>query len=60
MLIFVPWLAPLAPAYMTYRHMVEFLVFPKPIALAIAALVEILGFGTVSTLIGALVEDEML
>ncbi len=29
--------------------MVEFLVFPKPIALAIAALVEILGFGTVST-----------
>lgn len=46
---FSPWLAPLAPAYMTYVHMVEFLEFPFPIALALALLVEILGFGTVST-----------
>jgi len=46
---FSPWLAPLAPAYMTYIHMIEFLKFPVPIALALALLVEILGFGTVST-----------
>ena len=46
---FAPWLAPLAPAYMTYRHMVEFLDFPNFLAFALALLVEILGFGTVST-----------
>lgn len=46
---FAPWLAPLAPAYMTYRHMVDFLNFPNVLALALAMLVEILGFGTVST-----------
>ena len=46
---FAPWLAPLAPAYMTYEHMVDFLFFPKLLALALALLVEILGFGTVST-----------
>lgn len=46
---FAPWLAPLAPAYMTYVHMVEFLNFPKPLAIALATLVEVLGFGTVST-----------
>ena len=44
-----PWLAPLAPAYMTFRHMDEFLQFPLLISLALAFLVEILGFGTVST-----------
>lgn len=46
---FSPWLAPLAPAYMTYGHMVDFLHFPWPIAGALALVVEILGFGTVST-----------
>lgn len=46
---FAPWLAPLAPAYMTYRHMNEFLLFPLYISLPLALLVEILGFGTVST-----------
>jgi len=44
-----PWLAPLAPAAMTYSHMREFLLFPPWLSLALAALVEILGFGTVST-----------
>jgi hypothetical protein len=46
---FAPWLAPLAPAYMTYVHMIEFLEFPIYIAFPLALLVEILGFGTVST-----------
>ena len=46
---FAPWLAPLAPAYMTYVHMVDFLLFPKPLAFSLALVVEILGFGTVST-----------
>lgn len=46
---FSPWLAPLAPAYMTYMHMVEFLDFPKILAFSLALVVEILGFGTVST-----------
>jgi len=46
---FSPWLAPLAPAYMTYQHMWEFLNFPKFYAFTLALVVEILGFGTVST-----------
>lgn len=46
---FAPWIAPLAPAYMTYVHMVDFLEFPKILAFALAVMVEILGFGTVST-----------
>lgn len=46
---FSPWLAPLAPAYMTFRHMDEFLKFPFLISLALSLLVEILGFSTVST-----------
>lgn len=46
---FAPWLAPLAPAFMTYQHMVTFLKFPELLAFSLAALVEILGFGTVST-----------
>lgn len=46
---FAPWLAPLAPAYMTFVHMDEFLKFPILVSLALALLVEILGFGTVST-----------
>ena len=46
---FAPWIAPLAPAYMTYEHMTKFLEFPDLLAFALAAMVEILGFGTVST-----------
>lgn len=46
---FAPWIAPLAPAYMTYEHMTKFLEFPIPLAIALAVMVEILGFGTVST-----------
>ena len=46
---FSPWLAPIAPAFMTYHHMVEFLEFPIWIAVILALLVEILGFSTVST-----------
>lgn len=47
--VFAPWLAPLAPAYMTYRHMINFLFFDEWLAFALAAVVEILGFSTVST-----------
>lgn len=46
---FSPWLAPLAPAYMTFKHMAEFLHFPFLVCLALSILVEILGFSTVST-----------
>lgn len=46
---FSPWLAPLAPAFMTYQHMVEFLQFPIWLSFVLASVVEILGFGTVST-----------
>lgn len=46
---FAPWLAPLAPAYMTYQHMVSFLQFPVVLAFCLALLVEVLGFGSVST-----------
>lgn len=46
---FAPWIAPAAPAYMTYQHMVNFLDFPAWLAGGLALLVEILGFGTVST-----------
>lgn len=46
---FSPWLAPLAPAYMTYKHMIEFLSFDPWLAWVMALVVEILGFGTVST-----------
>lgn len=44
-----PWIAPAAPAYMTYQHMINFLDFPQWLAVGLAFLVEILGFGTVST-----------
>jgi len=46
---FAPWLAPLIPAYMTYYHMIEFLKFDAWLAWVLALVVEILGFGTVST-----------
>jgi len=44
-----PWLAPLAPASMTYYHMRDFLNFEPWLSFALALLVEVLGFGTVST-----------
>lgn len=44
-----PWLAPLAPAYMTYDHAVNTLHFPVWVALPVALVVEILGFSAVST-----------
>lgn len=46
---FAPWLAPLAPAYMTYQHAINTLRFPVLIAAPVALVVEILGFSTVST-----------
>ncbi len=44
-----PWLAPLIPAYMTFEHMQVFLKFPDWVSFVAAIVVEILGFGTVST-----------
>jgi hypothetical protein len=44
-----PWLAPLAPAYMTYQHAVGTLGFPVWVAFPVAVVVEILGFSAVST-----------
>jgi len=44
-----PWLAPLAPAYLSYYHMRDFLEFPVWISLAIAGVVEMLGLSTIST-----------
>jgi hypothetical protein len=44
-----PWLAPLAPAYMTYQHARTTLGFPEWVAIPGAVTVEILGFSTVST-----------
>lgn len=44
-----PWLAPLAPAYMSFRHMTGVMGFPEGIAWSIAAVVEVLGLSGVST-----------
>lgn len=44
-----PWLAPLAPAFMTFQHASNTLAFPPAVAYPTAAVVEILGFSTVST-----------
>lgn len=46
-----PWLAPIAPAYMTYDHAVNSLHFPVWVAVPVAVVVEILGFSAVSTLL---------
>lgn len=46
---FAPWMAPLAPAYMTFQHAQNSLDFPIFIAAPVAILVEILGFSAVST-----------
>lgn len=44
-----PWLAPIAPAYMTYQHAVDVLHFPLWVAVPVAVVVEILGFSAIST-----------
>lgn len=44
-----PWLAPLAPAYLSYNHMLNILHFPVEIAISIALVVEMLGLSTIST-----------
>ncbi len=46
-----PWMAPLAPAYMTYDHAVKALNFPVWVALPVAIVVEILGFSAISTFV---------
>lgn len=44
-----PWLAPLAPAYLSYFHMRNILEFPVWVSLSIAGVVEMLGLSTIST-----------
>ena len=44
-----PWLAPLAPAYLSYNHMSQKLEFPGFFAGAVAVVVEVLGLSAVST-----------
>jgi hypothetical protein len=44
-----PWLAPIAPAYMTYAHATGTLHFPIWVAVPVSLVVEILGFSAVST-----------
>lgn len=47
-----PWLAPLAPAYLTYSHLTNAAFsFPTYIALSVAAVVEVLGLSSVSTVL---------
>lgn len=46
-----PWLAPLAPAYMTFYHMTGELDYPIVIAMAIAGVVEVLGLASISTIL---------
>lgn len=45
----IPWAAPLLPAHLIYRHLTELMAFPVWIALASAAVVELLGLATVNT-----------
>jgi hypothetical protein len=44
-----PWLAPLAPAYFSYHHMVNYLGLPETVAFLIAACIEILGLAAMHT-----------
>lgn len=47
-----PWLAPLAPAYMTFSHLSnESFAFPLFVALAVSAVVEVLGLSAISTIL---------
>jgi len=45
----VPYLAPLTPAYLTYRHLTQMLDFPAWVGLASAGTIELLGLASVST-----------
>lgn len=46
-----PWGAPLPAAYMSWEHMTRVLDFPAWLAWAVAIVIEILGFSTISTII---------
>lgn len=46
-----PWLAPLAPAFMSYIHMRNTMLFPEWVSISIALVIEILGLSAVSTMI---------
>ena len=45
----IPWAAPLIPAYMAWEAMTHELLFPAWVALAGAAVVELLGLATINT-----------
>lgn len=47
---FVPWLAPVAPAYIAWRNMTEVMQFDAWVAGIVAAVVEFLGLATVHTI----------
>jgi hypothetical protein len=47
--IVAPWLAPLAPAFLSFKHMREILEYPLWVSLALAGVVEMLGLSTIST-----------
>jgi len=47
-----PWGAPLPVAYMSFNHMNTVLNFPLAISIPTSLVIEILGFSTVSTIIG--------
>lgn len=51
---FIPWLAPLLPAYLTKTHLVEDLNIPTGVSWAMAACVEFLGLAAVSTAFSAM------
>ena len=46
---FAPWLAPIIPAFLTFKHTQTILGFPKPIAFIGALVIEFLGLATIST-----------
>lgn len=46
-----PWGAPLPAAYMSFTHMDTVLKFPVIVSVPVAAVIEILGFATVSTIL---------
>jgi len=47
----IPYISPLAPAYLSYTHLVEVLHFPALVGLAVALTVELLGLSSISTTI---------
>lgn len=46
-----PWLTPLAPANNTYQHLVYTMAYPEWVAFALAVVVEVLGFASISTIV---------